>query len=195
MEVQRNNPCKTSGRTQRENSVLSVPTTVACIIGPLGYLNPVSQALGSLSVDTCSMYKVLTLGRTKSSVERELEGYLARFILSSQDRVSLCVRAASWICCWTTGHFDAFTFSERTEISLIVGFQPRVSVSWPSLLLSLSFFPTLKAYSFLRGSLFSVSWKCQAPQRVEGWTCLSQMSLPLMQWVTPLLSWMTSAEP
>lgn len=47
------------------------------------------------------------------------------------------------------------------------------------------FFPTLKAYSLLRGSLFSVSWKCQAPQRAWGWICLSQMSLPLMQWVTP----------
>lgn len=53
-----------------------------------------------------------------------------------------------------------------------------------SQVLSLSF--PLKAYSLWRGSLFSVSWKCQAPQRVaKGWTCLSEMSLPLMQWVTP----------
>lgn len=56
------------------------------------------RTVGSLSVEAHYTYEALTLGRTKSSVERELQGYLAQPALWSQDCIFLCVRAVSWIC-------------------------------------------------------------------------------------------------
>lgn len=110
------------------------------------------------------MFRVLTLERRKSSAEREWEGYLAQLALLSQDRTFLCVRAVTWICCRTRGQFDAFTFLKRTEVSLIVGFQPRVSMYWPS---PFSFFSHTESIFLLkRKFVFHVLEMSGSP---EGW--------------------------
>lgn len=102
----------------------------------------------------------------------------------------LCLRAVTWICLWTRGHLMLSPFLKGQKFPWLWAFSQGWARLDPLRVLSLSFSPTLKAYSLWRGSLFSVSWKCQAPQRAKGWTCLSEMSLPLMQWVTPcFLEW------